>query len=164
MRNKFVFGLLSVLVLMLSGCITSQYSNLQYGFDTEGYSEVSDLDVRVSSVEFFGDSGGINLFNISATNTDKVTKAAIKKEIEAAGGTAARNIKLVQKASFWNLLVNMITLKIVAPSKVMITGNIIKKNSGASGSGAVNVTVNNNNTNNNSNSSGGTANDSDSDS
>ncbi len=125
MSKNFLVLCIGGMILLLSSCISSQFSNLQYGVDTSSYTEVGELNTRVSVLEFIGYSAGANLFNLTARTSDEKTKAAIQNEIEAAGGTAARDIKLVHKATFGNIIVNWLTIAILAPSVVEVTGTII---------------------------------------
>ncbi|MEM9423780.1 MAG: hypothetical protein AAF975_03195 [Spirochaetota bacterium] len=127
MQKKIsLWALSGALLFVATACVSSQFSSLQYGVDTASYSEVGKIDTRVQVLEFLGGAAGGNLFNITASKSDEVTKAAIQAEIEAAGGTAARDIKLVHKATFGNLLVNWLTVNIIAPSVVEVSGTIIK--------------------------------------
>ena len=118
---------LGIWLLLLSGCISSQFSNLQFGVDIDEYHDVDSFKTRVLLLGLFGAPASPSLFNISASVSDELTKEAIQSEIEAARGTAVRNIKLVHKATFGNILIYWLTIGIIAPSVVEISGTVIAK-------------------------------------
>ncbi len=76
--------------------------------------------------DFFGNSGGINLFNISSTRMDAICREALQAEISNLGGDAAVNVTFEYRASFGNFLLNVITCGILAPATLELNGNVVK--------------------------------------
>ena len=121
------FAVLSALVaLVLTSCTTFQASDLSYTTVKPQYTVLGDFHTEVWVNEFLGNSAGPKLFNLTADATDQAVKDAIQKEIQAKGGTAAINVKIVHQASFVDLLLNAVTWNIYAPGDLIITGTIVK--------------------------------------
>lgn len=127
MLRKCIVLLALGLVVLLSGCVSAQFSGLQFGIDTSDYEVVQDFESRVVILEFLGGPAGLNLFNVTADRSDMATKNLISNEISAAGGDGARDIKIVHKATIWHLLISYFSLNIVAPSAIEVSGTIISE-------------------------------------
>jgi hypothetical protein len=122
--KTLLFTLLAV--LLLASCTTFKMSGTSMNMDTPPFHNVGELDIVVNVHEFLGNSGGANLFNLSATNMDDKLFDAIEREVKKAGGDAVLNLDVEYKASFLNILLNALTFNLYAPAEAHVTGNIIK--------------------------------------
>lgn len=87
---------------------------------------IAHFDETVNLTKFLGTSAGANIFNVTSENGSNEINAAVMKIVKAKGGSAAINVRVVQKASFVNMLLNGLTCSIYAPATVEISGDIIK--------------------------------------
>ncbi len=122
--KTLLFGMLTV--LLMASCTTFKMSGTSMNMDTPPFHNVGELDIVVNVHEWLGTSGGGNLANISATNMDDKLYDTIEREVKKAGGDAVLNLDVEYKASFFNILLNMITFNLYAPAQAHVTGNIIK--------------------------------------
>ena len=125
MKMKTVLFVL-LAVLLLASCTTFKMSGTSMNMDTPPFHNVGELDIVVNVHEWLGTSGGANLANISATNMDNKLYDSIEREVKKAGGDAVLNLNVEYKASFINILLNLITFNVYAPAQAHVTGNIIK--------------------------------------
>ena len=121
------FSLLFLVALFtLSACTTFKASGLSMSTVTPSYTVLGDFSESIWVSKFIGTAGGATLFNLSDDATDPAVKTAIQSAIAAKGGTAAINVSITYKASFVNMLLNSISLRLYAPGTVEITGTIVK--------------------------------------
>ena len=118
-------GILVAVGLVVS-CTTFQLSNVQIDKATPSYTEIRQFEKKVVVHEFLGNSGGANLFNVTAINMDNEILEAIRLEIELYSGDAAVNVTIKYEATFVDLLLNGITGGIYAPAHATISGTIVK--------------------------------------
>jgi len=131
MKKSGFFVLLAAVALLFASCTSFQASGLAYRQQPQGtpsYTVLGDFQRVITVNAFLGSSGGTKLFNATADVMDGPIHDVILKEIAAKGGTGAINIKVVQKASFINILLNSLTATIYAPCDVEISGTVIKEN------------------------------------
>jgi hypothetical protein len=126
-KKRFLRMLVAALtVVMAASCTTFQVSGLEVRQMAADGSHMGDFNIKVGVHKFLGNSGGVNLFNISSDATDPAIIQAIRTEIQNRGGTAARNVKIEYKATVLNLLLNWVTFSLYAPVTAYVTGSIIK--------------------------------------
>jgi hypothetical protein len=126
MKNKYFLFFLAICVsIYFVGCTAFEARGLQMGLNTNGTENLGDFTLKVKVNEFLGLSGGYNLFNISANKTSKPIQDAIEKEIQNRGGVGATNIVVKNSVSFGQMLLNVLTATIWAPSTVTISGTIV---------------------------------------
>lgn len=126
MKKRILPALTLILLLSLTGCITSKFGGLQMTKSLPSYEVVKDFETTVTVHKFMGTSAGRNLFNISSDASVDPVFDAIQREIARYGGDAAVNIEIEYQASFLNMLANSLTFGIWAPADVKITGTIVK--------------------------------------
>ena len=124
-RKALLAGLIVILVL-LAGCTSFKLSGAQMTAQLPSYTSVGTFDIDVWVNKFLGNSGGTNLFNITADATDAPIFDAIQREIKKYSGDAAVNITIDYQASFVNILLNAVTGGIYAPAEAHITGTIVR--------------------------------------
>ena len=90
------------------------------------YTSVGEFEVTVAVFELLGSAGGANLFNVTADAMDTKIYDAIQREIQKFTGDAAVNITVEYRASFGNLILNGLSMGILAPATAKITGVIVK--------------------------------------
>ncbi|MGL1893621.1 MAG: hypothetical protein OCD02_18425 [Spirochaetaceae bacterium] len=122
--KKIVIAL--VLSMAMMACTTASFSGLQMSKNLPTNEVVSDFAITIQVVELLGSPGGANLVNMTADAMDPAVKAAIMEEINAAGGDAAINIKIVQEATLMDLILAGITGAIYSPVHYNISGTVIK--------------------------------------
>ena len=120
-----IVGMLVAVGLIVS-CTSFQVTGIQMNKETPSYQAVGHFHVEVTVHEFLGSSGGINLFNVSATNMDQKIFEAIQFEIMKYSGDAAVNVKITYEATVIGILLNAITYSIYAPARATITGTVVK--------------------------------------
>ena len=113
-------------VALLFSCTTFQFSGAQVTKTIPSYSSVGTFDVTVKVHEFLGNSGGMNLLNVTADEMDTKIYDTIQREIQKYTGDAAVNITIEYEASFIDLLLNGITFGIYAPATARIQGTVVK--------------------------------------
>ena len=123
---------LRILLLLVSitafafGCVTFKASGLAYVHPGQNFITVGEFSTEVWVDEFLGSSGGSKLGNITSDATEGPVKDAIETAIKAKGGTGAINITIVHQATILNILLNVLTGSLYAPSMVLISGTVIK--------------------------------------
>lgn len=130
MKSKFL-GTVAIATVLLTmvGCTTFKAGGLAY---EPTYSDVEILGSFKKSVvvsKFLGTSGGETLFNISQGSIDGKIRTVIQDEVAKLGGTGARNITIEEKASFLGMLGNSITGHIWAPTRIIVEGTVVRRNS-----------------------------------
>ena len=120
-----ILGILAVGGLVVS-CTTFQVSGVQMNKETPSFQAVGQFEKTIVVNEFLGNSGGINLLNVTATNMDEKIFDAIRREIEMFSGDAAVNVTIKYEATFIDLLLNVLTASIYAPAHATISGTIVK--------------------------------------
>ena len=126
MKQMFrTIGILVAVGLVVS-CTTFQVSDVQMNKATPSYTEIRQFEKKVVVHEFLGNSGGINLFNVTATDMNNEILDAIRLEIELSSGDAAVNVTIKYEANFIDLLLNGLTFGIYAPAHATISGTIVK--------------------------------------
>ena len=129
MKNKlFLFVLAVSIGISFVACTTFQASGLQMGMSTSGTENLGNFSTKVYINKFLGQSGGTNLFNLSANATSGPIRDAIDKEIQKKGGTAAINVSIKYGSNPIQWILNYITLNIWAPSTATVSGTIIRQN------------------------------------
>ena len=122
------FRIICILVAMglVVSCTTFQVSGVQMNKETPSFQTVGQFETSVAVHEFIGESGGMNLLNVTATNMDEKIFDAIRREIEKFSGDAAVNVTIKYEATFVDLLLNVLTASIYAPAHATISGTIVK--------------------------------------
>jgi len=121
-----------VLVLMVSigivvtSCTSFQVSGIEIAPHASVGDIIGDFDITVRLSKFLGNSAGTNLFNVTSGVTDPLVDNAVKAEIIRMGGSKAINVKMEHRAGFWNMFWNSVTMSIYAPSRVRVTGTVIR--------------------------------------
>jgi hypothetical protein len=125
---KQAFRLIGILVAvgLVVSCTTFQVSGVQIYKETPSYQAVGQFEKTIVVNEFLGNSGGINLFNVTATKMDEQIFDAIRREIEKFSGDAAVNVTIKYEATFIDLLLNALTATIYSPAHATISGTIVK--------------------------------------
>jgi hypothetical protein len=126
MKKFQVISLTIAAVLLIAGCTTFRASNLATTSAKPKTRELGTFTTSVLVNEFFGNSGGINLFNITSAKMDAICQEALQAEIFKLGGDAAVDVTIEYRASFGNLLLNIITCGIWAPATLELNGTVVK--------------------------------------
>jgi len=126
MKQAFRIICILVAVVLVVSCTTFQVSGVQMNQETPSYQAVGQFEKKIVINEFLGNSGGINLLNVTATNMDEKIFDAIRREIEMFSGDAAVNVTIKYEATFIDLLLNVLTASIYAPAHATISGTIVK--------------------------------------
>ncbi len=129
MKKSFFFVPLVALAIFFASCTTFQMEGLTYTLDTANAESLGTFSRSVMVHEVLGSSGGSNLANISATAMSDKATAIIFNEIQKKGGNAARNIKISYYVGPLAYFGNWITLKIWAPARLKISGEVIRTSS-----------------------------------
>ena len=124
MKKMLLF--VPLVLVLLFACTTMKISEAQFSRSTVATRSLGDFKITVQVAEFFGASGGANLFNISATSMDEKISDAIMDEVMARGGDAAVDVTIVYQANFGHILLNAVTATIYAPASAIITGTIVE--------------------------------------
>jgi hypothetical protein len=124
-KTLFGFGLVLV-VIAVSACTTFKVSGAQVTTEIPSYTSVGEFEIVVNVNEFLGNSGGSNLFNVSADKMDPAIYDAIQREIRKYTADAAVNVTIEYKAKFTDILLNGLTLGIWAPAHAYVSGTVIK--------------------------------------
>tara|TARA_B100000614_G_scaffold250127_1_gene259863 strand:+ start:514 stop:879 length:366 start_codon:yes stop_codon:yes gene_type:complete len=115
-------------VLAVAGCTTFQMSGMQVVQDMPSMQPLGDFETTVKVNEFIGNSGGANLFNLTATEMDNEIYDAIRREVEKRSGDAAINVTVRYEAQFLDLLLNGVTFGLYAPATATISGTVVSYN------------------------------------
>ncbi len=115
-------------IALIAGCTTFQMSGLQVVEDMPSMQPLGDFETTVKVNEFLGESGGANLFNLSATAMDDEIYDAIRREVQRRSGDAAINVTVEYEASFIDYILNGITLGLYAPATATISGTVVSYN------------------------------------
>ncbi len=126
MRPSRIILLFTIAAVALASCTTFKATGLAVSPAEQKYAVLGNFSIQIPVTEFLGSSGGSKLLNVTANATDPAIAAAIQQEIKAKGGTGAVNVTIVHKASFFNLLLNGLTLGIYAPGTVEVSGIVVK--------------------------------------
>jgi hypothetical protein len=125
-KNLKIIPILVVAAALLASCTTFKASGLSYSLKPSTTTVIGNFKSEIWVHEFFGASGGANLFNISADATEGPVKQAIQNAIVEKGGDAAINVTIEHQASFVDILLNAVTSSIYAPGMVIVSGTIVK--------------------------------------
>ena len=125
---KWMYRIIEVLFIvgLVVSCTTFHLTGVQMNREPPAYQAVGQFRVQVTVHELLGSSGGINLFNLTATNMNKKIFNAIQLEIMKFDGDAAVNLQITYEATFVGILLNAITYNFYAPARATITGTIVK--------------------------------------
>ena len=126
MRKIFLLSFLAVFFAF--SCTTFKFEGAQVTRDIPSYNSVGNFDVTVKVHEFLGNSGGANLFNVTADAMDTKIYDTIQREIQKYTGDAAVNVSVEYRAGFIDLLLNGFTFGIYAPATARLKGTIVKYN------------------------------------
>jgi hypothetical protein len=126
MRKSWLFLGVLVAALAMNACTTFKASGLATVPKGQKYDVAGTFHTSVWVNQFLGSSGGTKLFNVTADATDGPVFDAIQREIDKLGGTAAINLTIENKPSFGAFLLNSLTCGLYAPTRVEISGTIIK--------------------------------------
>jgi hypothetical protein len=127
MKRNVTFLCLGVALLVLAASCTSfQISGIEVPQTRTEGQVVGNFDIKVNITKFAGISAGSNLVNLTSYATDPKIVDAIRNEVGKLGGTAAVNVKIEYQSSFFNGLLNGITIGLYAPSTAHVTGTVIK--------------------------------------
>jgi len=126
MRKIFLVLLVFGVAMAAMSCRTFQVSGMETSLTADPGDVVGNFSTTVRVNKFLGMSGGINLFNLTSDAGDADITNAIRREIANMGGTRAINVRIEQRASFLNLLLNGITGSIWAPQTVLVTGTVVR--------------------------------------
>lgn len=126
MKKVKLINLFIIIFIILSGCTTAKFSNLQLTKELPTFEVVEDFEKTVKINKFLGFSAGKTLLNLGEDNTKDPVFDAIQREIAKVGGDAAVDITITYGASFADLLLNTITGTIYSPAYVKITGTVVK--------------------------------------
>ena len=120
--------LVGVLFLLtaLAACTTMQASGLTTSPSSGGQEFVGSFEKKIWLHKGLGVAGGPTLFNLFSDVSDEKIQDAIRKEVQARGGTGAKDIRIEWGASAPQLLLNIVTFLLYAPSTATISGTIIK--------------------------------------
>ena len=114
--------------LFVAGCTTFQISGVQIVEDMPSMQPLGDFETTVKVYEFLGNSGGINLLNVSSDRMDNEIYDAIRREVQRRSGDAAINVSITYEASFIDLLLNGLTFSLFAPATATISGTVVSYN------------------------------------
>jgi hypothetical protein len=120
-------GILYLLAVTVS-CTTMQVNGLATGPTSSEQQIVGTFEKKVWVHKALGVAGGPTLFNLFSDVSDAKIQDIIRQEVQAKGGTGAKDIQIQWGAGFGQLLLNMITGCIYAPSTVTVRGTVIKDN------------------------------------
>lgn len=87
---------------------------------------VGNFSITVRLNQFFGLSGCLKYANVTAHAMNPAISYAISREIAMRGGSRAVNVEIEYRASFTDLLLNLLTLRIWSPARLRITGTVVR--------------------------------------
>jgi hypothetical protein len=128
MKKLIVFFLAVLVLLTFSACTTFQLSGLASMGSKTDYQVLGTFETSQTAHKLLGSSGGKTLFNFTQDATDTTVNKIVKSEIAKFGGDAVINISVVQKATFLNSFLNGLTGNIWAPTKITVSGTVIRYN------------------------------------
>lgn len=129
--KKLAFFSAIFVLFLITSCTSAKFSGLQVQKaekNTANYTVLGEFDEFVNVNEFIGNSGGMNLGNVTATEMEAPTFDVIQKAIAKFEGDAAVDVVITQHATFLQVFLNMITGGIYAPVTVSVTGKVVKYN------------------------------------
>jgi hypothetical protein len=121
-------GIVVAIVLLVGACTTFELSGVHIVEDMPSMQPMGDFEAKVSVHEFLGNSGGANLFNVTADAMDNEIYDTIRREVEKRSGDAAINVTIRYEASFINLLLNGLTFGVYAPATATVSGTVVSYN------------------------------------
>lgn len=127
-RATKILLLTAVVLMAMASCTTFKVSGLQVTKVMPNYVSVGEFDITVKVFELVGSSGGANLFNATADAMDSKIYDAIQREIQKYTGDAAVNVTIEYKAEFVDIIINGVTMSILAPATAHVSGVIVKYN------------------------------------
>lgn len=116
------------IVLAIAACTTFELSGVHIVEDMPSMQPMGDFETTVHVHEFLGNSGGANLFNVTADAMDNEIYDTIRREVEKRSGDAAINVTIRYEASFIDLLLNGITFGVYAPATATVSGTVVSYN------------------------------------
>lgn len=125
-RNAGLLAGLVAVVMVLVGCTTFKADGLAFMPMDDDMMVVGNFEDSVMVHKFLGTSGGTNLFNISSGATVDKLSSAVWKNVQKMGGTGAINVKISYGSNFLHWFLNGLTWNIWAPSKITISGTVVK--------------------------------------
>ena len=114
------------LLAVLASCTTMQASGLTMGSSSGEQEFVGSFEKKIWIHKGLGYAGGPTLFNLFSGASDDKIQDAIRKEVQARGGTGAKDIRIEWGAGVGQLFLNLITFGIYAPSTATVSGTVIK--------------------------------------
>jgi len=126
MKNIFLTFLTAFVLVTAASCTTFRVSGVEFSPQPVVENVVGDFDLVVRVHQFFGVSNGMHLANITADAMDPAVVQAVQDEIDRQGGSRAINVRITYRASFFDLLLNHLTVRVWAPASVYVTGTIIQ--------------------------------------
>lgn len=133
MKKRVGIMLAIATCFILFGCTTFSANGLSFMPMNNSATVVGHFSETKWVHEFLGNSGGGNLFNISAKAMEGPVTNLIWNEINKQGGNGAINISIKYSSHIGHWLLNWLTFKIWAPAKLKIEGDIVKVDSSANG-------------------------------
>ncbi len=130
-KNHFLLPLL-VVVLGLTGCTTFKAEGLSYFKDYSDYTVIGRFEKSVTVNEFLGESGGANLFDISADAMSEELFEILSMEVEKRNAAGIINLDIEYSVTFLQMLVNSITGYVYAPATLTVKGDVVRSKSGKS--------------------------------
>lgn len=129
-KNGSLVLAMGFLLFSLTACTTFKADGLAVIPVPADMTILGHFEEKVTVHEVLGDSGGTNLFNISAKSMENETLSIVWKKIQEMGGDGAVNVSIRYGANFLDLLANTVTLGIWAPAHLYVEGDIVKWNDG----------------------------------
>jgi len=126
LKKAFMAFALAFLAICAVSCTTFRVSGIEYARQPGAKEIVGHFDIVVRLHQFFGVSNGMHLANITARAMDPAIVEAVRAEIAAQGGNRAVDVKITYRASFADLLLNHLTVRIWAPARAHVTGIIVR--------------------------------------
>lgn len=133
MKKRIGIVLAIAVCFIMFGCTTFSANGLSFIPRDDSMTVVGHFSETKWVHEFLGNSGGGNLFNISAKAMEGPVTNLIWNEINKQGGNGAVNISIKYSSHIGHWILNLLTLKIWAPAKLKITGDIVKVNLSSDG-------------------------------
>lgn len=126
MKSLLRLIILIIFGVFITGCTSTKFGGLQMTDEMPTFTTVGEFETTVNVHKFLGASGGSTLFNLGEDSAVNPVYDAIQREIGKFGGDAAVNVEIKYGANFLQILLNSITAGLYAPSKVTITGIVVK--------------------------------------
>ena len=125
MKKIFAAALL-LLTLAVTSCTTFKASGLTVLKPSENVKVLGHFERKVTVHEFLGNSGGANLFNVTADAMEERVTELVWQEIGKLNGNGAINVEIEYSATFVDALLNGITSGIYAPAHLYIAGDVVQ--------------------------------------